>query len=47
MTLFHKEDQQCVIPNFTYRGNKVTNHLEIGTMKNNVTVCGTVQCILS
>ena len=47
MTLFHEQNQQCVIPHFTYRGNKVTNHLEIGTMKNNVTVCSTVQCIWS
>ena len=47
MTLFHKPNEQCVIPHFTYRGNKVTNHLEIGTMKNNVTVCSTVQCIWS
>lgn len=41
------EDQRCINRKLTYQGNKVTNHLEIGTMKNNFTVCSTVHYILS
>jgi hypothetical protein len=47
VTLFHEETHRPTVPRLTYLGNKVTNHLEIATMKSNLPDCSTVQYILS
>jgi hypothetical protein len=46
-TLSRRESSLHYPPNLAYPGNKVNHHLEIGTMKNNLPECSTVQYILS